>query len=242
MDFRMHKGIGALLLCMTLVLPTSAAKIVTSQVRVDLTKQKLTALLTLTNQGTSKTILQIDPVSWRQSGGNSLYEPTEDILAVPALFELKPGESQLIRIGIRNNPEQDKENAYRIYLNELPNEAATVPDSVHVMLRIGIPVFVHSAKPEAPDLKWSATCTQGGKLHLGVSNSGNAHIKILDLSLKNRESGKSLAKSDLADYLLAGTSRSWEIGISNCSEAGKMLELSAATDAGAVNAQIILQE
>lgn len=242
MNFHTHKWIGALWLCMALALSASAAKLVTSVVRVDLSKDKPTALMTVSNKGDSKTILQIDPVSWHQSKGVDVYEPTEDVLAVPTLFVLKPGESQVIRIGMRKNPDSDKERAYRLFLNELPDAAAAVPDSVRVMLRIGIPLFVHSAVREAHDLQWSAICQHGGKLHLGASNSGNAHIKILDISIKSKESGKSLARSDLADYLLAGTNRSWDIGVSGCPEAGKMLELSVGTDSGAVNAHIPLKE
>lgn len=242
MNFLIHKGVGALLVSLALVLPASAAKISISSVRVDLTKQKPTALLTLTNKGDSKAIMQIDPVSWRQVKGESLYTPTEELLAVPALFELQPGASQLIRVGLRKVPECNKERAYRLYLSELPDASASLPESVHVTLKIGIPVFVHSATPEVSALHWSGSCVKKGELHLEASNSGNAHIRILDLTLKSPESKKQFAKSDLADYILAGTSRSWEIGISSCPEAGRILELSAATDAGPVNAKIILKE
>jgi fimbrial chaperone protein len=230
-----------LVLCGLLLLQASAAKLQTSPVRLDLSATQKYATLTVTNQGASTTMIQVDPVAWHQENGEDRYAPTQDLLVVPALFELEAGASQLIRIGMREAPERDRERPYRIYVAEIPDASETRSRSVRVMLRIGIPVFIHSPAAEAAKLQWQASCT-ARTMRLEAANSGNAHVKILILKLRESGSGREVATLKTADYLLPGTTRSWEAEVAKCPARGASIELFAETDEGPLHVPVSLEE
>lgn len=224
---------------MAIVLPVSAAKITTTPVTFNLSAKKQTAILRVSNEGNTSSLIQIDSMSWIQEKGEDIYEPTEDILAVPALFELRPGEKQLVRIGLRKPPEPDNEHAYRIYLSEVPDQSVSEGAAIRVALRIGIPVFVLPNRPAAPVLEWRASCEKG-QFYLKAINVGNANAKIFNLSLKKEGGKKEIEQLKSAGTLLAGTERSWEFGVSECPTEGSLIELLAQTNKGPLNAQIMV--
>ncbi len=53
-------------------------------------------------------------------GRLDLYEATDELVFFPKLLVLKPDESRMVRVGIEGIP-PEKEKAYRIYLEELPD-------------------------------------------------------------------------------------------------------------------------
>lgn len=198
-------------------------------------------MLTVTNQGDSATIIQADLLSWRQEKGRPLYSPSGDLLVVPPLFELGPGEKQLVRVGMRKAAEPASERAYRLYLGEVPDRSRPKEQTVRVLVRISMPVFVHSPLPEAPALQWRASCA-GKRLRLEVANAGNGHAKLLGFTLEERPGKKPLAQRKALNYLLAGTERSWTVEVPECPAAGSTIGLSVQMDEGPLHAQVVLEE
>lgn len=235
----MRQKAGIFLSLLFIAFPASAAKLATSPVRIDLSGRKPTAILSVLNEGNTSSIIDVTPVSWHQKENEDVYETTKDLLAVPALFELGPGEKQMVRIGLRKPPEVDNERAYRIYLNEVPDESVSKEGTIRVLLRIGIPVFVLPNRPAVSTLEWKASCVKG-KLRLEGTNVGNVNARILGLSLKRQADKKELAQLKSAGTLLAGAERSWEFGVSECPTERSMIELLAETAKGPLNAQIML--
>ena len=58
---------------------------------------------------------------WVQSeDGTDEYESTSDVIAVPPIFSIAPGETQIIRVGLVGGLSPDRELAHRLFLTELP--------------------------------------------------------------------------------------------------------------------------
>jgi fimbrial chaperone protein len=236
-----RKWLLLLLLNVMLPFPGTAGTLATSPVRIDLDGQKKTSILRVTNKGSASMIVQIDAVSWHQENEKERYSPTQEVLALPALFELKPGEEQFVRVGVRSFPRTDTEQAYRLYLSEVPDQSVPAKESVRVLLRIGIPVFVHTPSHVAPVLRWQASCA-GKTLRLQAVNTGSGHAHLLGVTVRKEGEKKVLAGWKVSDYILAGAKRAWSIAVPECPAPKSTFALSVQTEKGLLNEQVVLEK
>src|SRR5258708_1161321 len=93
-----------------------ATELSISPVRLDLAAEHPIASLTLTNSGNQPTIFQITPKKWTQSNGKNLLTNTDEILVTPPIVTILPNSSQVIRVGLMVNPDNNSETSYRILL------------------------------------------------------------------------------------------------------------------------------
>lgn len=167
-------------------------------------------------------VLQADLRAWTQSGGQDRYTPTSAALATPALFRLQPGETQVVRVGLLGKwaPRQT-EQAYRLFLSEVPTADTPLPDAsgLRLLLRISMPVF---ALPQSVDVSpvWQARRT-GDLLLLTLNNDGNAHLLIDHLRIEN-ERGQIVAAGSGLWYVLAKARRSWRFKPENPFPSGRL--------------------
>ena len=121
------------------------ASINVSPVRINLGDDHDKDVVRITNQEDSAKSYEVEVVAWSQTEERrEVYAPTEDILAVPPLFSLNPGEEQLVRVGMLVPADAATERSYRMFITELaPPEPKKIESSgVTMRLQIGIPVFV----------------------------------------------------------------------------------------------------
>src|SRR5262249_49070533 len=52
---------------------------------------------------------------WAQRDNDDVYEPENDVIATPPIFELKPGETQILRVGMLQPVDAPAEVALRLY-------------------------------------------------------------------------------------------------------------------------------
>ena len=69
--------------------------------RVDLGAAGKTAVLTLKNTGDTPSLVQADPTQWAQEAGQDRYAPSDALIVSPPIFELSPGQEQVVRVGLR---------------------------------------------------------------------------------------------------------------------------------------------
>jgi len=148
----------------------------------------------------------------------------------------RPGAVQTVRVGLRRAADPERELAYRLYLQEIPDAAAD-GTGVRIALRIGVPVFVPPRAPAAPLLRWRAQ-RDAGAIVLHAQNTGKSHARIVELKFL---SGSQMVAEATAAYVLAGQSWRWRLAVSQIPAAGTQLRVSAKTDAGDVNADVTLE-
>ena len=96
-----------------------AVELSISPLRVGLAPDQNSGNVTIVNHGNEPIAMQVEALAWKQDGGLDLHSETEAVLAVPPLFELEPGETQLIRVGLLVPRDPLEEAAYRLVLTEL---------------------------------------------------------------------------------------------------------------------------
>lgn len=194
-------------------IPTSASPggISVSPVRVDLRPGRRAEAVVLTNTGTSRRVIEAQVMHWTQVNGEDRYEPTRELLANPGRFSLEPGTSQTVRIGRSTSAPAlgNVEAAYRVYFQELENEAPTLDNGLKFALRIGVPVFVLPTATVQPQLAWVLSRESDGSLRLRAQNRGTQHARLADVRLKDASGGE--WPIDGFRYVLPGQWQEWRV-------------------------------
>lgn len=182
------------------------AQVAISPIRVDLDDDNNKDVILVTSQAATTRSYEVEVVAWSQTDERrEIYSPTEEILAVPPLFTLEPGEEQVVRIGMMSDSDPSMEKSYRMFITELapPQEEARESTGVNMRLRLGIPVFVApKAIPYATlDLAGSKQINQ--QLFMRLENSGNTHVRISEVRYLAPGAEEPEVES-AAIYILAG--------------------------------------
>jgi len=155
-----------------------------SPVRLDLGDGHSRDILRFGNQGAVTQSYEVEVMRWTQSvDGRDEYEPTDDLIAVPPVFTLEPGETQVIRVGMLGSASPDREMAYRIFITELAPPQPDEPTSsgVSMRLRLGVPVFVAPSGESLASIEWTGVERDGDRMYLGLRNAGNVHVKVTEV-------------------------------------------------------------
>ena len=201
--------------------------------RVDLSAQKHTAAITVSNSSDHPASILIETEAWSQLKGRDVYGPSRELIVSPAAFTIAPMGRQIVRVALRRRAEASDELSYRISLHERSLQPLQ-SSAAEVALRIGLPVFVEPKTGKAaPIMAWKVSRMHGDMLKVGLQNQGNAHVLIFDFSLYAPAGGQSIAGEAASSYVLAGQSREWLLK-TNAAEVVRhgRVRLKAYTDAG----------
>ncbi len=190
----------------------AAGEFAINPLRVTLDRGKRASEVVVRNDDRLPLRMQVEAMAWSQDAtGADQYVASNDLLYFPRTMEIPPGESRIIRIGIRAAP-VSREDTYRLFIEELP--AAAAPDagadgaSLRVFLRVGVAVFV---APATSERKGAITqlALAGAKVAWTVENAGNAHLRADQVELTGRSAtGEVLFTQVFPErYWLAGTTR-----------------------------------
>lgn len=236
-DRAAHAAIGAACACALWSACAAGASLEVNPVRLTLSRAQLVAALTVRNAGDRPAVLHLKLMAWAQDGAADRYAPTRELLATPPIFTLAPGATQTVRVGLRRAIDAERELAYRLYLQEVPDSVSPAATGVRIALRIGVPVFVLPEAPAAPLLRWRAERAAGAIL-LYAENTGKAHARIVALSLL---ADSRTAAEAAGAYILPGQSWRWRLAVPRVPDAGARLRVSAKTDSGDLDADVALE-
>lgn len=178
--------------------------------------------LTLSNTGDSVVHAQVRVYHWSQNEEGDQLTASRGLLASPPMIKLQPGEKQLIRIIRASAPPSGigaVENSYRLSIDELPIKSAEQKSGLQFALSYSLPVFVNPVgiTETNPKLQWSYSLQpdslqkNGKQMNLRVSNSGNGHAQLADLSIID-DAGDSIdLHQGLLGYVLPGATMNWTL-------------------------------
>lgn len=201
-------SIAAFLIILGLTATTAYAALNVSPVRVNLGDDHDKDAVRITNQETSTKSYEVEVVVWSQTEERrEVYSPTDDILAVPPLFSLNPGEEQLVRVGMLVPADANTERSYRMFITELaPPEAEKIESSgITMRLQIGIPVFVAPNAVPTSTLEFVNLMQVDEQRFVRFRNSGNTHVKVIEVQYLAPGSTDKVVTPAVV-YLLAGQS------------------------------------
>ena len=186
-----------------------AGEFTINPLRVNLDRATRSSEITVRNDDTVPLRMQLEATSWRQDAeGKDQYEPADDLVFFPRAMEIPPGESRIVRVGVRAAP-VTREDAYRLFIEELPppagQESAPSGTSLRIFLRVGVAVFVAPAQPKRTG-ELTRLELRGGTAEWSVANTGNAHFRAERVELAGvARDGTRLFVQDVPDrYFLAG--------------------------------------
>jgi len=202
-----------------------------SPVRIELSPQDATAAVTVTNTGDEPASIQLRVFSWRQEANEDHLEPTRDLIATPPLFTVSPGESQIVRIGLRRPPQSAVEVPFRAIFEEIPGppRAQSAP-GLRINLRISVPVFYSPREDLRPALAWRLSRIAPGRMLLTVKNSGQASAQIGELDLARTGDAKPFVEQKNFAYVLPGAERSFALDVPAAESNNTRLQLRTTLD------------
>jgi fimbrial chaperone protein len=194
-----------------------------------------TASLTVTNTGNSETAVQIRAYAWDQKNGDDQLTDSDSVVLSPPIARIAPGALQVIRIILRQPP-VGREATYRILIDQIPPPAE--PGTVHMVLRLSIPIFAKPATRAVPHLQFHMEM-DGGKLFLVGINDGLSHEAIRGIELSGSGGQDLKQEVSASPYILAGATRRWPIATQgSLPPPSETLMLTAHSDAGEVKQQV----
>lgn len=229
----------------------NAADIAILPVGLSLKSSNAKGMITISNRGKEKVVLQAETVSWTQADGKDIYAPTQDLLVNPPLFTIQPGRSQVLRVGLRKPQTDKQEVAYRINLREVPAAAPAISSqeaggakqqgNILVLLQVRLPVYITPASTVELH-QWQAQRKANGTIEINVNNGGNIHTLINELNLRAVDAGTDtppLATVKAGNVIFPGQSHSWELKPQTNLQ-GQRYKLEIKTDRGLKNVPLDL--
>lgn len=187
----------ALCLLVSLAAPAArAADVTLMPVAVKLDRANDRATVQVQNNGQEPVLMQAEAIVWNRVGGLDVDGPTSDLIVNPPVFTVQPGQTQVLRLGLRRAQQLEQEATYRIVLREVPmprpSDALNVAGSVRVLVALRVPVYVAPAQVRRSE-QWQVSRSPNGEVLAQVSNTGNVHLKVAELRLQG-EGGQALAQ------------------------------------------------
>ncbi len=200
-----------------------AGNLTVAPTRIDLAPERAGGSVTLENNDSQPTLVQVETFAWKRTPLTNDLEPTRELVAVPPVFELAPGARQIIRVALRQPHTSQTEAAYRLVITEVPPPGGG--GGVRFALRLSLPVF--ATPPGAVARPQWRLQRDGSALRLELANLGFAHLLVQRLRLS--AAGRS-QEFDQPTYVLAGQRHAWTLALPVA--AGGTVELAAETSLG----------
>jgi fimbrial chaperone protein len=207
--------------------------------RIELTREHPVAVLQVRNDNPGPAIVQIERMSWSQAGGTDGYATTSLLITTPPVFELAAGATQTLRVALRDWRQLTAEEAFRIYVREVPRVPSAPSSGLQFALRVGVPVFAN-LPGASQNLQWVLKSVAGGQLALSVRNTGGRWAHIVRLEVRATGDGQILWRSNEAGYVIAGGEKLWTGITLPAAHSGQQLDLLAVTDAGELRDTVTL--
>lgn len=203
---------------------------------VDVLAPGAASTITLRNEGSTPSNVQIRVFRWSQVNGEESLQPTEDVVASPPAVTLLPGTDYVARIVRVAKRPVAPEEAYRMLVDELPDAGRAKTGTVKLLVRHSIPVFFGSPKRTPPAVDWTVS-KQDGRLIVSARNRGGMRLRISALSLRDAGGHKISFGRGLVGYALGQSTMRWVAPVSGRKFAAKgSVSISAQGNDGEINA------
>lgn len=200
-----------------------AGKLQVAPILIEFSDDQQAQALWLENTGDTPLHAQVRVQRWTQSNAGDLLEPSQMLLARPAIVQIGAGQRQLVRV-LRPLPlpaTAAQEQAYRLLVDELPAIQARPAQGLNFLLRYSIPTFVlpAGAMPRERSNKAATDATglranwrvEAGVLTLTLHNAGAQRVRLSQLRWLP-ESGPPIELTPgLLGYVLAGQHMQWTL-------------------------------
>ena len=136
----MKRLLLAILATLPLALPACGATLRVAPVSLEITNGAQASTVRIWNDDREPLHVQVRIFRSREQGGQTVLEPTQEVVASPPITTLLPGSENIIRVvRVSDQPVQGRET-YRLIVDELPDPSAQQAGTVSILVRHAIPV------------------------------------------------------------------------------------------------------
>lgn len=195
-----------------LSLPTAAASLHLAPVSLSMTADQMAVGLTLSNPSDKPLVAQVRLFAWSQDLNDDHLSAQQDLVLSPPITNIAPQGEQVVRVVRLKNVHLDKEQTYRLIVDELPDPSANATNgAVDIRIRYSVPLFIVPSNASAnTTLSWQLSHHDSGWF-LRVVNMGVGHAQLSAVKLV-RPDGKSLTMAEgLLGYALGNGTREWAV-------------------------------
>jgi fimbrial chaperone protein len=202
---KLFSALGAILL---LALPARAASLQVQPALVDVLAPGAASTVSLHNQGQVPITVQIRVFRWSQHDGEETLQATQDVVASPPAVTLAPNADYVARIVRVTKRPVVGEEAYRLFVDELPDATRARPGSVMLLVRQSIPVFFAAPGRTPAAVNWTIS-RDAGRIVVSAQNKGESRLRISALSLRDASGKKISFGKGLVGYALGRSTIRW---------------------------------
>ncbi|WP_165188891.1 fimbrial biogenesis chaperone [Caulobacter soli] len=213
--------------------PAVASTLRVSPVGLDLPSGQNAATLNLFNDDATPLNVQVRVFRWRQVDGKDVLEPASGVVASPPISKVAPGAARTIRV-VRLDPKlPEKQEAYRLIVDELPPPLSDSGRQVTLLMRHSIPLFF-AASADKARVEWRLDGPKDGPA-LTAINTGGRHLRVSNLKVVDAAGDVLAERKGLVGYALPGSKMTWPTGPFAPAPG---LRLVADTDVGPIDAPL----
>lgn len=230
--------VALLLTSAWLTTAVTAATFSLNPMRIELSAKSRTGILNVSNNGDTPLTVRIKALTWTQPDGvDDTFGESRDFIINPPILTVPPGGRQMVRIASRHVVPGPVEKSYRLAIAETAGGSAAVSTDGQAALRLrvavtmNIPLIVGSTNPQAaPVPAFELVRGAQGQWRLRVSNTGDAHLRLLELALLRDEQ---VLVGDQAIAVVPGATRYIELPEA-MPPSGTALQIRATSNGGPV--------
>jgi len=213
--------------------PAVASTLRVSPVGLDLPVGQNAATLSLFNDDVAPLNVQIRVFRWKQVDGKDVLEPATDVVASPPIAKVAPGAIRTVRVVRLDAKLPQKQESYRLIVDELPPPLSQGGRQVTLLMRHSIPLFFAAGTDKAR-MTWRLAGSADAQT-LTASNTGGRHLRLSNLRIVDGAGAVLAERKGLVGYALPGSTMAWPTGAFTPS-AG--VHLVVDTDTGPIDAPL----
>ncbi len=173
-------------------------------VRVELRPERAAETVVLSHRDDRELRFEVSYQAWEMDeAGAWLLTDTDELLVHPLQVAVPAQGSATIRVGFLGGAD-GRQRAWRLFIQQLPDEVETEAVQIQVLTRLSLPVFFGpaDAKPQAELVRARA---EAGELRFDLGNVGSGYLGPQRLTLYLLDAAGELIESHGADvgYVLA---------------------------------------
>ncbi len=164
------------------------------------------------NTGTDPISAQVRVYKWSQVNDNDMLTETQTLVVSPPMTAIPAGKQQLLRVIMPAVQADNREQSYKLVVDELPGTAdKNGKHAVRFLLRYTLPVFINTPKNalNMDDFVFHLN-THSSPARLWIENHGSQHLKLSDVVLSDGKHQTVISRG-LLGYVLANSTRSWAL-------------------------------
>ena len=187
--------------------PATAGTLQVDPVRLEISRDRRSATITVTNQEQAPIAIRAYGLEWSQVEGEDVYRQSSAVIISPPIFTIPAGGRQTLRVGLRAPAAAGR--AYRVMIEEVPEAAPQ--GGVRVALRLNLPLFAMVNPGAAADIEWAAWQGADRRWIVEATNRGSGYVRV-ETDQARAATGIGLAGNPGFGVVLPGGSRRWVIG------------------------------